>query len=624
MSVIETVQTKDDKILRFFRDWRSKSYSEAQKVCESSGMALLPLIDPLETTLFTSEYISRTLETQSSIDPCFVPTFGSGISYWNSSKTVCVGKECENWPYFICAEVLRQPITYKRVFSLRPGQVVPFVPTLFDLTLMSQSNQSSIAEIEFHALNQTRVERRTLQASSTDSQLKTFRNLDGNLRLSSRNFIGFEDIDFTRKFDLSIKTLPEESNLTLSIWIDHCPPSYRFVDGLCYPKRRFFFTKSARESVHDKITGTRHVLDEVSLSFETILPSLLTSYVDHLPLITIDNNDTLRVQVGLRSSGYGQVSIVLSNPNTNNTVEQISTKDLETAELLTTTNVELINPAEILQRSIGVQKQQIRIKTQRKRMCQSPETACLHSLQYFFGNHLLAMTDLLLKESSFDLNITMFKLFPDVTHDLVTTVSSATMTIDTSNAWFQGETFTDSDNFILNPVFTFKLQFSLSELQEVHQTKSSLQFFTFGLRKPFLGISSKNNGGKIMLSFTMQHKSIGSVSLENINKDTIEIEFSNLDVDNRFYSIIRVNEVEFIKNKNTKKMRQTVDALRIWPDVGYKLDLIDHITDNIAEIVKTTCEESSCDQNATCKVVDGQEGMASLKSEYNLYCINYM
>ena len=87
---------------------------------------------------------------------------------------------------------------------------------------------------------------------------------------------------------------------------------------------------------------------------------------------------------------------------------QTSTMDLES--LQKTKRIELINPADVLQRSLATKEQTVGIKMKRKLMCQTPETSCMHDLQYFYDGSLLSSDDFVLKNSYQSLNLTFFVL----------------------------------------------------------------------------------------------------------------------------------------------------------------------------------------------------------------------
>ena len=185
-SVVETVQTKEDKIIEFRRDWRSLTLAEAETKCKDMGYTLFQPSDALESSLFTMQYMTKILlpETvddenksmnltdESMIKPCFLPS--SELTYWN------VGNETENSARFICAKTLREPIQYVRKLNLTADAIVPFIPTLFDLTFINEEKTSDPVIFSFYVQGHGKMNSRKFQTSD-NGQLKTFRNLDNGM-----------------------------------------------------------------------------------------------------------------------------------------------------------------------------------------------------------------------------------------------------------------------------------------------------------------------------------------------------------------------------------------------------------------------------------------------------------
>ena len=130
----------------------------------------------------------------------------------------------------------------------------------------------------------------------------------------SHNFTGFDDIDFTRKFDMKVQNLPTTSSLTLTMWIDHCPDSYKFIDGMCYPKRKLTFITNEEYTVSSNITVELKTLDEFEIQFRVHLPFLQTAVIDHQrSFVELGGSDLGSLTLSLTSKGDGEQSLFYSS-----------------------------------------------------------------------------------------------------------------------------------------------------------------------------------------------------------------------------------------------------------------------------------------------------------------------
>lgn len=326
-SVVETIQTPDHKIVEFRRDWRRLAREEAETKCSSliidthverGNYALFNPTDELETRLFTHDHMTTMLSSENIIKPCFLPPTDVEIDYWHHNQTACDDDDQCKRP-FICARTLRPSLDYKKSISLTPGVSVPFIPSLFDLT-MENNGETDLTDpvvISFFVGNETHMELRQITAntlSSAINQLKTYRNLENVNNLFTDGFDGFDPIDFDKKYEMKVTGLPETSNLTLTMWIDHCPETYRFVDGTCYPKHKFKFNWNEAYTVDSIKQVIVDSLDNFEVNFRVHLPDLQTAVITQKePLIQLKSDDILGISLDIESKGTGEITLFYTN-----------------------------------------------------------------------------------------------------------------------------------------------------------------------------------------------------------------------------------------------------------------------------------------------------------------------
>ena len=321
-SVVETVQTADHKIIKFRRDWRSLTWEEAKLKCSAlnadthnsmSNLSLFEPADALEKRLYEHDYMTLVLSNENLIEPCFLPPTEISIDYWHHNQTVCDNYDQCKRP-FICARTLRPPIAYKTTLNLTLDVSVPFVPTLFDFTMENsvQADLKNPVVISYYVGNSDHMELRQITANTVfaNNQLKTYRDLDNEEKFTTLGFDGFNTIDFEKKFEMKVTGLPDTSSLMLTMWMDHCPETYRFVDGICFPKFKFIFDRNEAYTIDSIKQVNIDTLDNFEVNFRVHLPELQTAVIaDKVPLIQLIGDDVSVIGLEIESKGTGEITL---------------------------------------------------------------------------------------------------------------------------------------------------------------------------------------------------------------------------------------------------------------------------------------------------------------------------
>ena len=112
---------------------------------------------------------------------------------------------------------------------------------------------------------------------------------------------------------MKVEKLPDTASLTLTMWIDHCPDSYKFIDGMCYPKRKLTFITDEEFTVSSNNTVELKTLDEFEIQFKVHLPFLQAAVIgNQRPFVELAGPDLGSLSLSLTSEGNGQQSLFYS------------------------------------------------------------------------------------------------------------------------------------------------------------------------------------------------------------------------------------------------------------------------------------------------------------------------
>ena len=297
---------------------------------------------------------------------------------------------------------------------------------------------------------------------------------------------------------------------------------------------------------------------------------------------------------------------------------QTSTMDLES--LQKSKHIELINPADVLQRSLATKQQTIGIKMRRKLMCRTPETECMHDLQYFYDGSLLSSDDFVVKSSYHNLSLTFFGLLEE--YKVSTKIINTATQIDNRNKWYKTSDYRDTEALLLESLFSFFVTFDRNDLVNAHGVDDTVEsdvrvsrsintntitFFEFGIEDIIVSLKSMTEfDGTYQLIVSFQS---AELIVELSNSSTINLEISNIEVDNnQFHTLVSQNGELLHDVKNGKRLRPTTDRIRVYNQVDFQLEMLDRKTDDLGALAKVECESSdSCGKNGICKIVDNME-----------------
>ena len=112
---------------------------------------------------------------------------------------------------------------------------------------------------------------------------------------------------------MKVQNLPANSSLTLTMWFDHCPDSYKFIDGICYPKRKLTFITDEEYTISSNYSVELNTLDEFEIQFKVHLPFLQTAVIENQrPFVELAGSDLGSLSLSLTSTGDGQQSLFFS------------------------------------------------------------------------------------------------------------------------------------------------------------------------------------------------------------------------------------------------------------------------------------------------------------------------